>query len=139
MRKLSAIALFVIILTGNAFCFPDMRFYPHEVIKFGNESTRVSKPKDALVFKLSKARFKGFSGYHGFCPITNYTILVNENGEESYCLITSPEGKTETSYFYMEIDSNNNIVFKYFYFDNGRFMVAEGTKEVCASWQSWMA
>lgn len=139
MSKLGVIAFFIVFFTGKIFCFPDMRYYPHEVVQLGNALTRASKTKDALDFKLSKVRFKGLSGYHGFCPITNYNVLINEDGEDSYCLITSPEGETETSYFYMEMDSNNsNIIFKYFYFDKGRIVVTRSSKEACACWQSWI-
>ncbi len=142
MRKVILITLFIVGLGASAFCFPDMGKYPHDVVKVENALAKTSKRENYI--EMSRIRFEGFNGLYGFCPMTHYTIWVNELGGEPNCSVSSSAGKIETSHFNMET-AEGGVVGKYYFFEDendipmGRVTVMFAGGKAYAVWQTWVA
>lgn len=135
--KRSILTLLAMLATTQAFAFPDMRLYPHDVIKTIDGLTSYLMQYDNVI-QLNYAKYKNLYYYQGHCGLTGHNIYIDDADKiDSVCTIfkNDYEEKSYTTSLQHSGEYLTDIVI--YSFKGGRVIVFECDGKRFAAFQSF--
>ena len=130
-------AFLLLVFSSQAFCFPNMRVYPHDVEYFCEFLVAVSLPEDKVI--LNRCPSTEIESYWGYCDLTGYQISIDEYDNQCFCTLFKDEQPSEVSQFGIKhIESEESSDYIFFFLD-GIVVVktfSKGTAELI--WRSFI-